>query len=527
VHDSVTNIIWVVYGATALLLAFFIAFVLVVMHSHRHKLRMQHETLTEIRKSEEKYRTLFHHSLAGMIKFNYETFETLDANEALLEMFTCNTLAELYHSLKKIVPAHRAYIRTELKNDRIINEYEFSFVDKDEHIRWMLFSARSEQEEKIAYGVFRDITRRKMAEETIEEQAALLNQTRDAVIVVTMDGEILFWNKAAVEMYGWEAHEVIGKNIGTVLFQSDHHLAYQACREDVTQFGEWNGEQRQRVKNNKHILVESNWKRIDNRISNTSAFLIVNTDITEKRALETSSLHNQKMEAIALMTSGIAHDLQNILAPVSLSITILRDNLVDPSRGYILDTIEESVNNGLRLVKNILMVGRGLKGVNRPVNLNTAIDSALSVFDHGKPETIAVEKKFTVQECRIAGDEDLLSQVFLNLFQNAKDAMPDGGTLSIVLAIMDGKYAEFVLDIESNEDAYAVVEVTDTGIGIPPEYHETIYEPFFTTKEGAGGTGLGLPIVRNIIKNHGGSIVVKSAAGAGTSFTIYFPMLHS
>jgi two-component system, cell cycle sensor histidine kinase and response regulator CckA len=523
-QDSVNNIFWIVYGGSAILFVFSVAYVLIVLHSHKHKLQIEAEKLNEVRRSEEKYRTLFNHSLAGMIKFTYEPFEILDANEALLDIFLCGTVEGLHQYLIETIPDQLAFIRIALEQNGILDEYDFPFIDKDGQSRWLLLAAKAEQNEKIAYGVFRDITRRKLDEEKIKELAALLNQAHDGVIVTTLEGEIVFWNSSAVGMYGWESHEVIGKNIKHVVFPVYDKNGYKACREDVIHFGEWSGELQQVGKNKKLILVESDWQKIENQFSKTSVILVVNTDITEKRVLENNALYHQKMEAIALMTSGIAHDLQNILAPVSLSINILRRKMADPSGIYTLDTIEESTNNGLRLVKNIMMVGKGINGSKAEVDLKSILESSIRIFHHGKPGNIQVEKKFIPGECIISGDEDLLKQIFINLFQNAKDAMPDGGTLSVTLAIADVNRIDPSIEIDRDEVYYAVVEVADTGIGIPAEHQEKIFEPFFTTKEGAGGTGLGLPIVKTIIKNHGGAISATSQSGSGAKFMIYFPL---
>ncbi|HLP15344.1 MAG TPA: ATP-binding protein [Bacteroidota bacterium] len=523
-QDAVTNTLWIIYAGSVILFVFCVGFIALLVYSHRHKLRLQQEKLAEIQRSELNYRTLFHNSLAGMIKFQYDPFEILDANQALLDIFVCTSIGSLADLFEQKLPAHLTSIVAALDGHGILEEYEVSFVDTNNRRHWLLVSVKSEHQEKIAYGVFRDITRRKEDQEKIEEQAALLNKTRDSVVVMTLEGEILFWNDASADMYGWKSAEVLGKKIGLLLFSGDTRDQYRICMEDVENFGEWTGEQTHRGKKIRPILVESVWQRIDNQYRNTSAVLIVNTDITEKRALETSRLYNQKMEAIALMTGGIAHDLQNILAPVLLSLSILRDKLPGSSGERLFETMEDSMNSGLRLVKNILMVGKGISGMKKRIDLARTLDASVRTCLNTMPQSISVEKQYARDPLMILGDESLLNQVFLNLFQNAKEAMADGGTLSIALRRLDPDRDSAYVEYEDNGEAYALITISDTGSGIPHDHLEKIFTPFFTTKEGTGGTGLGLPIVKNIINTHGGSITAHSQAHNGSTFFVALPL---
>ena len=159
--------IGLVYGVTGTLILLCFGFLFVTVQSNKRKLQMQEEKTLEIRRSEQKYKTLFHHSLAGMIKFRYDPFEILDANEALLEILLCDTIDSLYIMLTQTASHHLAHVVSVLERSGILEEYEFSFIDKLGNLRWVLISVNSDKSDKTAYGVFRDITRRKYDQEKI------------------------------------------------------------------------------------------------------------------------------------------------------------------------------------------------------------------------------------------------------------------------------------------------------------------------------------------------------------------------
>jgi signal transduction histidine kinase len=251
--------------------------------------------------------------------------------------------------------------------------------------------------------------------------------------------------------------------------------------------------------------------------------LIVNSDITERKRLELHAIRAQKMESIALLTGGMAHDLQNILAPVAMSVPLLQAKVSDKAGQDILKAVEESANSGLELVKNILTYGRGIAGERVAVDLPRVIDQVLSVVNPGLLPGIRIERKLNGHLPSVEGDLHQLKQVFLNLCVNARDAMPSGGLLTIAMTMVDSD--ERLLDDHpyAEPGPYVVVSVSDTGKGIRDEDLDRIFEPFYSTKEHGYGTGLGLSIAQGIVKSHQGYITVRSVVGSGTTFSVYLP----
>ena len=344
-------------------------------------------------------------------------------------------------------------------------------------------------------------------------------------MVIDYEGTIQFWNSGAELMYGWPRDEIDGRLIGDLLFTEAQREKYNAAMEDIRRFKEWNGEHHQVRKDGKEILVESRWRAIEKATTGKMQILIVNSDITEKKRLEAHYVRAQKMESIALLTGGMAHDLQNVLVPVAMSVPLLLAKVTDKSSQDILKAVEESANSGLELVKNILTYGRGIAGERVAVDLSRVIDQVLSVVNPGIIPGIIIERKLNGRLPCVEGDLHQLKQVFLNLCINARDAMPSGGVLSISMGSVESD--ERLLDEHpyAEPGPYVVVTVSDTGVGIRDEDLDRIFEPFFTTKEHGYGTGLGLSIAQGIVKSHQGYITATSTVGKGTSFCVYLPAL--
>ena len=246
-------------------------------------------------------------------------------------------------------------------------------------------------------------------------------------------------------------------------------------------------------------------------------------DITEKKRLEEAYIRAHKMETISLLTSSLAHDLQNILAPVQLSVGLLNKRIKDVKGRKILKATEESANNGLLLIKNILSIGKGVKIEQRKVKLDHTIATVLESIRRDKRKSVSVVSSIRDSDVTVLGDESQLKQVFLNLLYNARDAMPDGGRITVTAKkITDARLR--TIGFANGHSRYVCIAVADTGGGIPEENIEKIFDPFFTTKDAALGTGLGLSIVQGIVKNHDGHITVKSKIHRGTVFSVYLPI---
>jgi PAS domain S-box-containing protein len=374
--------------------------------------------------------------------------------------------------------------------------------------------------------VFRDITERRRVEEQLREQAALLDKAQDAILVRDLEDRIVYWNKSAEYLYGWSAREVIGQDVRKLLFK-DELSHFEEARKVALEKGEWSGELRQLTKDGKEILTESRWTLVSDTEGRPKSFLVVNTDITEKKKLATQFLRTQRMDSIGTLAGGIAHDLNNVLAPILMSVQILRKRLTDERSQHVLSTLEASAQRGADMVKQVLSFARGIEGecvILQPKHLIVDIQR---MMNEAFPKSIQIETSVSGDLLTVVGDATQLYQVLMNLCVNARDAMPNGGKLVLQAEniSIDENYAQ--MHMEAKPGRYVMIQVADTGIGIPSHLTDKIFEPFFTTKEIGKGTGLGLSTVLGIVKSHSGFIDVKSKEGKGTTFNIYLPASES
>jgi len=248
-------------------------------------------------------------------------------------------------------------------------------------------------------------------------------------------------------------------------------------------------------------------------------------DLTERKKLEHQFLRAQRMESIGTLAGGVAHDLNNILAPIMMSIEILKLSTTDPQASTILETIEMSSKRGADIVRQVLSFARGMEGERVEVHAKHMLKDIESIVRDTFPKNIHLEINISPDAWTIVGDPTQLHQIMLNLCVNARDAMPDGGDLSIAVenSVIDEHYA--AMNIQAKPGRFIRISVTDTGVGIPTEFIDKIFEPFFTTKEIGKGTGLGLSTVLAIVKSHDGFVNVYSEPGRGTTLKVYLPAI--
>jgi two-component system, cell cycle sensor histidine kinase and response regulator CckA len=367
---------------------------------------------------------------------------------------------------------------------------------------------------------------RKKAEQKIREQAALLDVATDAILVQNLQNQIVFWNKGAQRMYGWNVEEVLGKNANDLLCKAEYLTQHEDVQSLIILEGNWYGELKQATKDGREIIVESRWTLVKNELQKPTSILIVNTDITEKKLLEAQFLRAQRMESIGTLASGIAHDLNNVLAPILMSVQLLGLKLQDQQTQQWLKILENNAKRGAELVKQVVSFARGVKGDRTLIQVRHIISEIKQVAKETFPKSIEIHTDVAPDLWTVCGDVTQLHQVLMNLCVNARDALLDGGILSISAKnlLVDEQSAR--MNIDAKPGAYIVITVSDTGMGIPMEILDRIFEPFFTTKELGKGTGLGLSTVMGIVKSHKGFVNVSSKLGHGTKFEIYLPALE-
>ena len=355
----------------------------------------------------------------------------------------------------------------------------------------------------------------------VREQAALLDVAHDAIVVKDLDGRILYWNKGAERLYGWTSAEVAGRPSVDVL--CDEPARFDLARSILMEGGKWQGEVACRSKAGAEVIVEARWTLVRDAGGAPASILAINTDVTEKKKLESQFLRAQRMEGIGTLAGGIAHDLNNVLAPIRMSIEMLMSAVSSDEDLSTLATLDMSARRGAELVGQVLSYARGVEGHRIPVNPRHVMRDLLQVIRDTFSKSIDVQFTPSARLWLVLGDASQLHQVFLNLCVNARDAMPDGGTLAIGMRnVVIGPDDEPPCP-ESRPGAYVLVEVADNGAGIPAEARDRIFEPFFTTREIGKGTGLGLSTTQAIVQSHNGFIVLTSDVGVGTTFRVYLP----
>lgn len=370
-----------------------------------------------------------------------------------------------------------------------------------------------------------DITERKRAEEQIREQAALLDQAQDAILVRDLDQNILFWNKGAEKIYGWSAEETIGRDAGDLLFK-ERSPQFDAARQAIIQEGEWKGEMHQTRRDGADIVVESRWTLVRDEKGQPKSILVINTDITEKKRMEAQFLRAQRMESIGTLAGGIAHDLNNVLSPILMAIDMLQLKADDSTKKW-LDVLRTNAERGGNMVRQVLSFARGVEGERVALQPKHLIKEIVKILRETLPKSIEISFHVPDDLWIISADATQMHQVLMNLCVNARDAMPEGGSISISAqnATVDENYAR--MHIEAKAGRFVVVSVSDTGPGMSVDVQSRIFEPFFTTKEMTKGTGLGLSTALTIVKSHGGFINVYSELHKGSHFAVYLPALDT
>jgi hypothetical protein len=368
-----------------------------------------------------------------------------------------------------------------------------------------------------------DVTERKETEGRLREQAALLDITQDAIMVKDLQNHVLFWNKGAERIYGWSSDETSGKVSSELLFSEKYASEAEAGTKETLEKGEWHGDLHQRAKDGRELIVEGRWSLVRDEQGKPKGILSVNSDVTAQRSTQAQLLRAQRLESLGTLAAGIAHDLNNVLSPILMGAEGLSFHNPNASSKKIIEIIKTSAQRGADIVRQILNFARGMEGTHGEVQLKHVAREIEGIVQETFARSIVLKSAIPRDLWTITGDATQLHQVLMNLCVNARDAMPDGGllTLSASNIQLDETYAQ--MNIEAKPIRYVVLKVEDTGTGMPAGVLEKIFDPFFTTKEPGKGTGLGLSTVRSIVKNHGGFINVYSEPGKGASFKVYLP----
>ncbi|MDX2240145.1 MAG: GAF domain-containing protein [Leptolyngbyaceae cyanobacterium bins.302] len=370
-----------------------------------------------------------------------------------------------------------------------------------------------------------ELAERVQAEAKIRDQAMLLDVATDAIVVSSLNHQITFWNQGAERLYGWTTAEVVGRS--AELLYRNQAASLKEIAQTVLTNGQWQGELTQRTQDQEDLIVASRWSLVRDPLGQPKAFLIVNTNITQEKILERQFLRTQRLESIGTLAGGIAHDLNNVLAPILMSVSLLEQQPESEKRQKWLDMIDGSARRGAKLVKQVLAFARGSEGERSLLDVKHLIVEIKQVVEETFSRDISITTQIPNDLHMVRGDVTQLHQILMNLCLNGRDAMPNGGILRITAENMHLEEAVLSLRDAVPAGSYITITVTDTGSGIAPDIIDRIFDPFFTTKEIGKGTGLGLSTVMSIVNNHNGFITVSSEIGKGAEFKVYLPALIS
>jgi PAS domain S-box-containing protein len=486
----------------------------------------------ELRASEEDYRRLFENVRSGIYVSTKEG-KFVNANKALLDMLGYESKEEFL----KIDIANDLYLRPEdrrkwqemIERDGYVKDYEVDFKRKDGKAISVLHTAhvRYDHDGKvIGYeGMNVDQSQRKRMERELKEAHDFLNKviqsSPDAIIATTLKGDIIVWNRAAEETLGYKAQEVIGKmNISRIypegmakeimkMMRSPAYGGVGRCRSYPMVHVRRDGE-----------IVEGNlsagmiYDAQGKEIASVGIFVDLKERLEmERKLIETQEklLHSEKLAAMGRLTSQIAHELNNPLYGIMNTLELLKTEVSPQSkRRKVLDMALSETVRLTELLRKMLSFSKPDEEERQPTDINTILDEILLLVGKQLREnSIRISSSLADDLGEVYASRNQLRQVFLNMINNARDAMPDGGTLT-------------VKTLAKGENVY--IEISDTGIGIREENIDKIFDAFFTTKDSIKDVGLGLSVCYGFIKEHEGDIRVSSKLGSGTTFTISLPI---
>ncbi len=362
-----------------------------------------------------------------------------------------------------------------------------------------------------------EIRSRKKAEERLKTLASVVEQAVESIVITDPSGTIRYVNPFYTRLTGYKAQEVIGTKADFAREDESNAFAFKEIWRALLQGEAWSGRLISKAKDGKNLIEDCVIFPIKKDAGNVGGIVAIRKDVTREKELESLLLHAQKMESIGMLAGGIAHDFNNILAAIQINLDLIPLFNYEPEKTKkYLDKIQYGVTRATDLVRQLLIFSRRKMLERDIIDLNQAVSNLLSMVESTLGENIRLEVKGEKGLWPILADPGVVDQIIMNLVVNAKDAMPEGGTLTI-------STSNVVLDKPGLEKKFVKLSISDTGLGMKKDVLEQIFDPFFTTKEIGKGTGLGLSVVYGIVKQHGGFIDVNSQETKGTTFDIYFP----
>ena len=361
-----------------------------------------------------------------------------------------------------------------------------------------------------------------------ERYMDLFEHSPDMYHIVNREGFIVSCNQTEADRLGYRKDELVGQSI-LKLYPLPYHIEARRLLKEIFEMNrEVKGLEEQMLTSGGDLMdISVNTSIIYDEAKNPILMRAVARDITEKKKLEEKILHAQRIDSIGNLAGGVAHDFNNILTSILGSTAIMKRKMKHQDQWYrLVDIIDTAAKRGASLTRQLLTFARKGNVQFRPVIVNDILQETLNLFERSIDKTIEIKKILTNDLCLINGDDGQIQQAVLNILINARDAMPEGGVISLQSEKINFGDQQPGAFSEARTGEYVAVSVADTGIGMTKDVQNRIFEPFFTTKDQGKGTGLGLSVVYGVINSHNGFVSVQSDPGVGSQFTLYFPLLE-
>ena len=377
----------------------------------------------------------------------------------------------------------------------------------------------------IIYCAISDRSVERRTEDHARAQAAFFEKTGEIVFTQSLDGVVTSWSSGAERFYGLKARDVLGMQIPEcIALPLD---AKAKALSEVLKTGEWTGQARFFSNDAQEVDILMRWVLLKSTKGAPDSILVLGEDVSELRQTKEDRLRAHRHECVGTLAGGIAHDLNNVLQPISMFLDLLRRRLPDAESREMLDAVESNLRRATELVRQILNFSSGARTEQVAVNIPELIAEVSNFIRPTFPKTIQLQVSVSKNIHAVLGNETQLEQVLINFCVNARDAMPNGGRLKLDASNfhVDGNFTR--LHPQATTGDFVRITVHDTGHGIPRSLRKKIFEPFFTTKSPDMGTGLGLATAISIIRNHGGFLTLDTEEGCGSSFHAFLPSLAS